>query len=352
MVVEKGRVQVRVSSVRILWSILICLILSGLATISAAAEENHQSPPSSFYGTVLSYIPGDVLVARARLVGTAGGGVETFHLTPQTTLGDRVPQVGDGVGIKWQGTSPAGLIALKVYAFAGGMHDQSTSATATPTSGVVANATPVPSATPTSTARRHGFYGTVTSFTPPTDGQPGSLIVRPQETDSSGGGPATFQVTTQTVFHEVNGTQVMLPQVGDWVAVASTGGSPESLVATAVYVRPATAISTDQVPAVDTRSPAPDAAPLGDSASASHDQTVAGMLVAYIAPLDAEDGLVEIRVSRPGATGEQPVESFLIPAGTQVDVASVDGSTPVGTAAALSWVLRGNQRVALSLAIG
>jgi hypothetical protein len=194
----------------------------------------------------------------------------------------------------------------------------------------------------------------VTSFTAPIYVQPGSLIVRPQETDSRGAGTETFQVTNQTVFHEVNGPQVKLRQVGDWVGVASTGGSPDSLIATAVYVRPTTAISTDQVPAVDAQSPAPDAAPLGDSVSASPHQTLAAMLVACIAPLDAEDGRVEIRVFRPGATGDQPVESFLIPSGTQVDVASADGSTPVGTTAdrALSWVLHGNQRVALSLAIG
>jgi hypothetical protein len=237
------------------------------------------------------------------------------RLTPQTTLGDRVPQVGDGVRIKWQGTSPAGLIALKVYAFAGAMHDQSTSATATPTSGVLAFATRVPSTSPTSMTRRHGVYGVVTSFTAPTYVQSGSLIVRPQETDSRGGGTETFQLTNQTVFHQMNAPQVMLPQVGEWVGVASSGGSPDSLIATVEYVRPATAVSTDQVPAVDAQSPAPGAAPLGDSASASPRQRVAAMLAAYIAPLDAEDALVEIRVFRPGATGDQPVESFPDPRG-------------------------------------
>jgi hypothetical protein len=275
-----------------------------------------------------------------------------------------VPQVGDGVGIQWQQTSSTQFIALKIYARAGGLPDQAPAPAASPSMGVETHATPVPSPSPTSSNRKHGFYGTVTSFTPVTDGQPGSLTARAQETESSGAGlQQTFQVTLHTVFREQT-----VPQVGDGVAVVWDDGSSDSRVATVVYVRPGglpagtagwqpkPSGSESEQPSelhstVETRSPPPDGSTPNDVGSASTVETAAGMLVAYIAPLDGEDGLIELHLSRPGTTGEQYVESFLIPAGTQIDLASADRSTPVGTPVALTWVLRGSQRVVLSLAI-
>jgi hypothetical protein len=344
---------------QILRALVLSMVLGGLVVMPVAAEEGTGASAvhrSAFYGTVVSYTagPGGRLVARARRVGDQGGGVETFQITDTTTFGERAPQVDDGVAVVWKEGSNGNLVAVRVYAIAGGL--PSAAATPVPTRGASVTSTPAATETP----RHRAFYGTVTSFTAPGDDGPGSLsaqAIRPEQD----GTIETFQVTRGTKFEDA------MPNVGDGVAISWEGDPSSVLVARLVYVRSggfqfgaasptATAQSevtyTTPTPVPVAGTPAPWPPRRTDDPISTEPHAAAGVLVAYVAPEDSQDGAIAIRLPRSQEGGHGPIETFLVGADAHVLVNLADGAASENDPVALTWTWQDGQREVIDLTIG